>query len=386
MIRGGGLIPRVMCAARTLFGAFVASLLVGASAHSLRAQAAANGGNGTIIAGTYGGDILIINESDFTVRHKMRFSYGVPTSITFSNDNKRIYVASITGEHVEVFDLETRKQIDHFSLSTRLMHVEIQGMNIDPLERYAIFSIKRWKKLPDRYEFFPNRSVRFDLKTKTVTDTIKWPGEQGESGWVSIRFSPDGKLLYFFAQDEVIIYDAVTFRLIDRWDYQRANDDGMGRIPLSFGWREDPFEEPGYSTNLVTFTDPIQNRSIMALGRTNLNARTIEVTPIGPTGSVWFSLSPDRKRAYGIRQEQIGEYEFWTLDIDKKIIINQARFAGRPRMALMVSSNGKQLYIYGAGGTFDVYDAETYKHIKQVEMEGDMLGVTMLPPPRTGGR
>ena len=64
-------------------------------------------------------------------------------------------------------------------------------------------------------------------------------------------------------------------------------------------------------------------------------------------------MAPDRKRGYGLLQ-QIGRYEFWAFDLEQKKLINRTEFAGRPRMALRVSSNGKLLYIYQAGATIDV--------------------------------
>ncbi len=48
-------------------------------------------------------------------------------------------------------------------------------------------------------------------------------------------------------------------------------------------------------------------------------------------------------------------------------------------MGLAVSSNGKYLYIHVAGNTIDVYDSETYEHLKTVDVGGDMRGWVFLP-------
>ena len=47
-------------------------------------------------------------------------------------------------------------------------------------------------------------------------------------------------------------------------------------------------------------------------------------------------------------------------------------FKGRPRMGLKTSSNGKVLYIYVAGNTIDLYDAETYQYLRTITLDGDM--------------
>jgi DNA-binding beta-propeller fold protein YncE len=376
--------------ARTLVVLASAVTLGGVIAATPRTQKVENGGNGEFMAGTYGGEILIIDEATFAVKRRVKVARGVPGSLVLSPNKKHIYASQWSGNWVEVYDYETLKKLDEFTITSGGDRVFLGGFNVDPTESYAIVSISRSRKGLDRYEFFPQRSVRYDLKTKTVTDTIKWPEGDGGGfyGYTNIVFSPDGKYFYMYGQDEISIFDARTYTQVDRWEYGRAMDDGMGRVPLAFGFggygREISDKEFGVSTNLVTFTDPVQNRTMMALSRVNLNERTIDLIPIGPQTAVWFSLSPDKKRAYGIKNDQIGIYEFWTLDIDARRIIKSGRFNGRPRMGLQVSSNGKQLYIYGAGGTFDIYDAETYEHIKQVAMDGDMLGVQLLLPRRGG--
>jgi hypothetical protein len=41
-------------------------------------------------------------------------------------------------------------------------------------------------------------------------------------------------------------------------------------------------------------------------------------------------------------------------------------------MSLKTSSNGKVLYIYNAGNTIDLYDAETYQYLRTITLDGDM--------------
>jgi hypothetical protein len=51
-------------------------------------------------------------------------------------------------------------------------------------------------------------------------------------------------------------------------------------------------------------------------------------------------------------------------------------------MGLKVSSNGKVLYIYVAGNTIDLYDAETYQYLRTITMDGDQTtDLFVLPTP-----
>ena len=55
-------------------------------------------------------------------------------------------------------------------------------------------------------------------------------------------------------------------------------------------------------------------------------------------------------------------------------------------MSLKTSSNGKLLYIFTAGNTIDLYDAETYQYLRTITLDGDQtteLFVLPTPPGQT---
>ena len=49
-------------------------------------------------------------------------------------------------------------------------------------------------------------------------------------------------------------------------------------------------------------------------------------------------------------------------------------------MALKTSSNGKVLYIYNAGNTIDLWDAETYQYLRTITLDGDMTAELFVFP------
>ena len=61
--------------------------------------------------------------------------------------------------------------------------------------------------------------------------------------------SPDGKLLYFFA-DDVLIYDTTEFKQVDKWELSRPLEEGLGRF--DFGPRDVTYEEPGFYSGIFT--------------------------------------------------------------------------------------------------------------------------------------
>ena len=84
-----------------------------------------------------------------------------------------------------------------------------------------------------------------------------------------------------------------------------------------------------------------------------------------------FTLAPGRKIGSGLFQD-IGRYEFWKFDLEHRKLASRTEFKGRPRMALKTSSNGKVLYIYQAGNTIDLWDADTFQYLRTITLDGDM--------------
>ncbi len=338
---------------------------------------AQSGGNGTIYVGTYDKKILVLNESNLRVTDTIPISVGIPTSMILSSNRKHFYVLDPAFENVEVIDITTKKAIDKFTLSTKDMRVRLWGINVDPLERFAVVLVKTYTKKRDRFEIGKPTLLRYDLAKKVVTDTIPWPKGEERDG-AQIIFSPDGQLMYFFTTDDVLVYSTDSLKQVDRWELSRTLfEEGVGR--LNFFFPGDIYEDPGFYTGLFRITDPVNRRTLMGVARVDLMKRVVDWYTLGPSEPVNFRLAPGRRRAYGLRQ-QVGNYEFWSFDLDGRRVAQRVKFAGRPRMGLTPSSNGRQLYIHTAGTTIDVYDAQTFKLVRTVSLGADMSGFVIIPP------
>jgi DNA-binding beta-propeller fold protein YncE len=333
------------------------------------------GGNGTIYVGTYARNILVLDEATMRVRDTIHSNVGIP-ELSLSFDRKHLYVSDPGNEKIEIVDLATKKSSGVFTLSTDSAKVRMWGFSLDPKERFAVLLVKEYTKKKDRYEVSPPTLLRYDLAKHQVTDTIPWPkGEERE--FAQIIFSPNGELMYFFTSDDVLIYDANTLKQVDRWEISRTLfEEGLGRI--AFGFPYDVYEEAGFYTGLFRTTDPVNHRTQMGVARMDLVNRQLDFYALGPSQNVSFRLTPDRKRAYGIHPE-IGNYQFWTFDLESRRVVGKTEFAGRPRMGLIVSSNGSQLYITTAGATIDRYSTADFHHLGQINLGADMTNVILVP-------
>ena len=173
----------------------------------------------------------------------------------------------------------------------------------------------------------------YDLAQKKITRTIPWPrGEERE--FVNIRFSPDGKLLYFFG-DDVLILETDELHRGRHLAAEPADRAGPGPRQLRIGRRLQ--RDPGFFTGLFTTQDPIQNRRIMIIGRVNLVGQDDRLHPDRPGRRRRLrAWRPIASAPTACIAGTIGRYEFWAFDVAQKKLLNRTPFEGRPRMALRV--------------------------------------------------
>jgi hypothetical protein len=354
-----------------------ASLLVTAVVTAAAPLVGQSGGKGTIYAGTYAGSVYVIDEKSFEVRNKIPLDFRVPLfDMQISSDRSHLYISSANTEQWAVIDLESEEVVDYISLQDGNEHVLIWTLAVDPSESYALMVVRSTTLHRDRYEIGEYRLVQYDLESHEVTREIAWPDDKTRE-LTQILFSPAGDHVYLLA-DDLIVLDTESWEEVDRWQLSRALHSGLGSF--RFGFPRSFHEEPGFYTGLFHVEDPVQNRRFMGIARVDLAARDVDFSMLGPSEGTSFTLAPGRKKAYGLRSE-IGDYEFWTFDLESNRVASKVGFEGRPRMSMSTSSNGKLIYIYGAGNTFDIYDAATFRHLRTEELDADMIGVVLVPPP-----
>jgi hypothetical protein len=346
----------------------VVAVSLAACAALVQAQKPGPAGNGTLIIGTFQNQFWIIDEATEKIVGKIPYKSGIPRSTALSHDRKRFYTLDATSEKLEIVDIPTRSTVDSFTLSEGTKRVRMRGVEPDPLQRFVMMVITSATKQIDRFEIGSPSLVQYDLKEHKIVRTIPWPNNEERQN-ANIQFSPDGKLMYLFSDQDVLIYETAGFTQIDKWELSKPIEEGFGRLEM--GSRDVFNDEPGYYTGIFNVTDPVQRRRMMGIARVNLAEKKVDFYTLGPSTGVSFAMAPNRKVAYGLFSE-IGRYEFWKFDLEKRRFAGRTEFKGRPRMGLKTSSNGKVLYIYVAGNTIDLYDADTYHYLRTITLDGDM--------------
>jgi hypothetical protein len=137
---------------------------------------------------------------------------------------------------------------------------------------------------------------------------------------------------------------------------------------------------------LFNSSDPIVRRSIFGIARFDLTRRSFQFTPIGPStgGMMGLHVTPDRKTGYTVSFSGQGgnrRSEFWVFDLNSNQLARKQEFDGRSRFNFGISSTGKDLYVYGAGYTVEVFESSSLKLRNTIDLNADITtGMVVLPP------
>jgi hypothetical protein len=349
---------------------------------------------GTLYLPAYPASVLVFDEDQAQIVDRIPLSTGTPMSIRLSSDHKRIYVTTIDHNGIEVIDVATRKVTNHFELNTPTKQYRLFNGTADPEGKFFYAVTKEITQFPEHFEVAKPKYTVVDLEQQKIVKTIDIPKDeetqnQGDYGAGGLEISPDGKYLYQFGA-RITILQASDFKVLDHIDLARPDTPGMEGVRFGgadFGNDLDLINEPGSHTAIFVSADPIVHNRVFGLARMDLSTRHIDFSPIGPapSGMSGIEVTPDKKWAYTVISTGIHgtkRCEFWSIDLEHgDRIAQRAEVPCRTRFTLGISTNGKKLYIYGAGFDIEVYDAATLKYEKTWDLNNDVTyaGIVVLP-------
>jgi DNA-binding beta-propeller fold protein YncE len=349
---------------------------------------------GTLYLPAYPASVLVFDEGKAQIVDRIPLSTGTPMTIRLSADHKRIYVTTIDRNGIEVIDVATRKVINHFELNTPTKQYRLFNGTADPEGKLFYAVTKEITKFPEHYEVAKPKYTVVDLEQQKIVKIIDIPKEEeaqneGDYGVGWLEVSPDGKFLYQFGQ-RITILQTSDFKVIDHIDLARPDSPGVESAQfggVDFGNDLDLINEPGAHDALFISSDPVVHNRVFGLARMDLTTRQIDFSPIGPApaGMSGIEVTPDKKWAYTVVSTGIHgtkRCEFWAFDLEHGArITERAEVPCRTRFTLGISTDGKKLYIYGAGFDIEVYDAATLKYEKTWDLNNDVTyaGIVVIP-------
>jgi DNA-binding beta-propeller fold protein YncE len=380
---------------------FLAVLIVSSATAASDSPQTMTGHAGLMYIGTLDHKILIIDQDKEEVVGEIPLT-GIARSTALSADQKQLYIIN-TKMTIEIVDLEARKVVGTIDLAepgsrpritatTRNWLVggangRFSGLAVDPTGHYLYTTLRVVTKEIDQYRLDPPKFVAIDVQNRTIAKTFDFPKgfDQGFGFNASYKVSPDGKMLYVFDED-VLIFDLDTFSLVGRIPLSKPPYPGASPYRLTV--TDDPFDDKTRVTSVYTAVDSIVHKGTLGLASLNLLTKEVQYTPIGPAlPMLGFLVSPDRKRGYSVMFTGAGanrEVEWWVWDLENHKVIKKEPFEARPTFRFAVSSDGKKLYLYGAGSSLEIFDAETLKSRKLIFLNKDVTTNLVTPKP-TGG-
>jgi hypothetical protein len=307
---------------------------------------------------------------DFVGDIPLRF--GAATNSAHTPDFSKFYFVTDRMESVEVVDLGKRAVVDTLKLSEQARQVRITALAVNP-DATLLYLVATPVALEiDR--FVPEESAVFvyDLAGKRIKETVQIPKEI-KAGWrINIHFAPDGKSLFLLGRD-IHQLSLPDHKLIDTITLSKPLLSGYG--PLRGARLTE--DEPGVLHGLYRTQDPFLKKTMIGVVRIDLTKKEVESFELGPNLDVGLlALSADRKKAYA------GLGDILAIDMEKRAIVKRVeRFEqGRTNNTLIVSGDGKKLYVGGVGDTIHIYDAETLEHLKSVYAGGDFMASPTAVP------
>ena len=327
---------------------------------------------GIFFMGVWPDRILYFDEKTDSVVGELRLRHGVANRTVFTPDYRWGFLITDRMESVEVVDVAKRQVVDELKLSTEARKVRFFGLAIEPSGRRIYLNARAVRLEIDRFIDEKPEFLIYDRDTK-ATKPVPLPKEIKPEFWGSAQVSPDGKSLWFFGRD-VYVVSSETYQIQDKIVLSKPLLAGYG--PLQVGPRQ---VEPGVFYGIYRTTDPYLKKPMYGVARLDLVKKEVETFELGPNARVGqFALSPDRKRGYG------GLNDLVVVDMEqKKVILRKERFEqGRTNNSMIVSADGKKLYVSGVGDSIYVYDTATLARLKTIFAGGDFM-VSPIRIPRS---
>jgi hypothetical protein len=343
---------------------------------------------GTLFLPAYPNSLLVFDEAKGQVVDRIELTTGTPRAMRPSPDRKKIYVSTIDHNGIEVIDVATRKVTNHFVLNTATKQFRFRSGAPDPEGKLYYTVTKEIDKFPDHYEVGKAKYTVIDLAQQKIVKTVDIAREDeyaNEAGFgrLSFEVSPDGKYLFQFGA-KIAIFRADDFKLVDRIDLAQPDFPGMEHV--HFGSDLDLIGQPGQHISIFNSADPVVHNKVFGIARFDLDTRQVNFNPIGPApgGMAGLQVTPDKTLAYTVVTNGLHgnkRCEFWAFDLANDHIRERAEVPCRSRFYFGMSSDGKKLYIYGAGFEIEVYDAATLQYERTWDLKTDITpaGIVVLP-------
>jgi DNA-binding beta-propeller fold protein YncE len=324
------------------------------------------------LLGVWPNRIRLFDEATEQFVGEIGLKHGAATNSAHTPDFSKFYFVTDRMEAVEAVDLRKREVVDTVKLSDQSRQVRIASVAVNPDGTLLYLASTPVQLEIDRFVPQEPEVFVYDLAGKRLKESFKIPKEVNLPFRPNIHFSPDGQSIFLFGRD---IYQirASDNALVDTIKLSKPLLAGYG--PLRGARLTE--EAPGVYYGLYRTQDPFMKKKMIGVVRIDLVKKDVQSFELGPEVNVEvLAVSADRKRAYA------GLEDFLVIDMESHLIVKRKERVeqGRNNTSMIVSSDGKKLYVGGVGDQIQVYDAESLEHLKSIFAGGDFMSAPTAVP------
>ncbi len=266
-----------------------------------------------------------------------------------SPDKRYLYVTA-KRHLIHKVDLEARKVVKTLDLSGGGWDRFVFGFDVAPDGRTAYLSVRARTTEGGEVVVTPPKLTQMDLETGKVLRTLDLPWDAA-----TLTTVKNGKMVYVIGKDLYKIdVSGSQMKLVDTF---KMYEKQMNFLPFwNYAWENGGVFMANYYTPEL-------------MGLLSIDKKTGEITDTPLNGIPVFAYSviysPDKKKAYGVMDE-LNVIDLTTNTYEAIVVNHEGTCYG-----INVSSDGKKVYLAGGGSTLTIFDTETLKPIKVLQMATD---------------
>lgn len=279
-----------------------------------------------------------------------------PKEIECSPDGRHLYVTTEGRSQIEVVDFVNRKVEDVIRLAPDGYKYVIYGTALSPDGNVLYVHVKPVRLLADEYRAEAPEILAYDLKTHKSRKVAEMP-----EGVASLIAVGDGKRLIAWGRDLYFV-DIAAGKIVDTFTLETP---GSAHGPLDSLPLFAQFEQSGIFSLPYYTANSLNGRALMGLVNIDVATGKTDLVELGPAVPLFSAVvSPDRKKAYAVMNQLV------AVDLDGRRVTNIIEL-DRTKYVTNISRDGRKLYVSGAGPFMDIYDTQTLKQIKKIDLSGD---------------
>jgi len=276
----------------------------------------------------------------------------------FSPDKTRYYMTS--GKVIHVIDTKPMELVDTYKFSSDLSKVMISGFAVTEDRKIMYIGsqvVKKKQNIP-RLNLLPPQLAVYDLEAKKVIKSFEIPDMVNQI--MNIKNDPDHLLLTGYDVYKINVHTGKLTVILNMFTHKE------GEFPKNYlaGFHGISPGDHGISVfEYITGEGLSLSVGYLFIDRNDGRAWT------QPGKDLWFAysniLSPDKKHIFSVMDELI------KIDAATGKTISFVETKTGTNYSVVLSSDGKKVYVGPAGPDISVYNAETLELLKVIPLDAD---------------